>query len=66
MHEHANKAKLDTYDKTQTELLTAASTDAQSKVDALKVTVVKKPIKLLLLQDMVLLMLITKQRLTVS
>lgn len=42
VHEHANKVKLDTYDKTQTELLTAASTDAQSKVDALKVTVDKK------------------------
>lgn len=39
VHEHANKAKLDTYTKTQEELLTAASTDAQSKVDALKATV---------------------------
>ena len=38
-HEHANKDKLDTYDKTQTELLDAASQDAQSKVDALKNTV---------------------------
>ena len=38
-HEHANKTKLDTYDKTQTELLDAASQDAQSKVDALKNTV---------------------------
>lgn len=35
-HEHANKDKLDTYTKTQEELLTAASTDAQGKVDALK------------------------------
>lgn len=34
-HEHANKDKLDTYDKTQTELLEAASADAQSKVDIL-------------------------------
>ena len=46
VHEHANKVKLDTYDKTQTELLTAASTDAQSKVDALKVTVDKKADKI--------------------
>lgn len=38
-HEHANKDKLDTYTKTQEELLTAASTDAQSKVDKLKETV---------------------------
>lgn len=38
-HEHANKDKLDTYTKTQTELLNEASTDAQSKVDALKNTV---------------------------
>lgn len=35
-HEHANKDKLDTYTKTQEELLTAASTDAQGKVDAIK------------------------------
>lgn len=38
-HEHANKAKLDTYDKTQAELLAAASADAQSKVNELKKTV---------------------------
>ena len=38
-HEHANKDKLDTYDKTQTELLQAASTDAQAKVAELKKTV---------------------------
>ncbi len=38
-HEHANKDKLDTYDKTQTELLAEASRDAQSKVDTLKETV---------------------------
>ena len=38
-HEHANKAKLDTYDKTQTELLAAAAADAQSKVAVLKKTV---------------------------
>lgn len=38
-HEHANKDKLDTYTKTQEELLTVASTDAQSKVDKLKETV---------------------------
>lgn len=35
VHEHANKTQLDTYDKTQTELLAAASEDAQDKVDAL-------------------------------
>ena len=34
-HEHSNKAKLDTYDKTQTELLAAAAETAQGKVDAL-------------------------------
>lgn len=39
VHEHTNKAKLDTYTKTQTELLTEASKDAQSKVNALKTTV---------------------------
>ena len=38
-HEHANKAKLDTYDKTQAELLAAAAADAQSKVAVLKKTV---------------------------
>lgn len=38
-HEHANKDKLDTYTKTQEELLVAASADAQSKVDKLKETV---------------------------
>lgn len=38
-HEHANKDKLDTYTKTQGELLAAASADAQSKVDKLKETV---------------------------
>lgn len=38
-HEHANKAKLDTYDKTQAELLAAAAADAQSKVNTLKTTV---------------------------
>lgn len=38
-HEHANKDKLDTYTKTQGELLAAASVDAQSKVDKLKETV---------------------------
>lgn len=41
-HEHANKTQLDTYDKTQEELLAEASTDAQSKVDTLKTTVDKK------------------------
>lgn len=35
-HEHENKEVLDTYDKTQDELLAAAATDAQSKVDAVK------------------------------
>ncbi len=38
-HKHANKNKLDTYDKTQAELLAEASKDAQSKVDTLKTTV---------------------------
>lgn len=38
-HEHANKTKLDTYDKTQTELLQAASADAQAKVAELTKTV---------------------------
>lgn len=33
-HEHSNKAKLDTYDKTQTELLAAAKSEAQSLVSA--------------------------------
>ncbi len=42
VHEHTNKDKLDTYDKTQEELLAEASKDAQAKVDALKVTVDKK------------------------
>lgn len=39
VHEHANKAKLDTYTKTQTELLAEASQDAQNKVNTLKQTV---------------------------
>ena len=34
-HEHANKTQLDTYDKTQAELLEAAKTEAQGLVDAL-------------------------------
>ena len=34
-HEHANKAQLDTYDKTQAELLEAAKGEAQGLVDAL-------------------------------
>lgn len=38
-HEHANKTQLDTYDKTQTELLQTASADAQAKVAELKKTV---------------------------
>lgn len=41
-HEHANKTQLDTYDKTQEELLAEAFKDAQSKVDTLKTTVDKK------------------------
>lgn len=41
-HEHANKTQLDTYDKTQTELLEAASADAQGKVAELKKTVDEK------------------------
>lgn len=36
VHEHTNKAKLDTYTKTQTELLAEASQDAQNKVNTLK------------------------------
>lgn len=39
VHEHTNKAKLDTYTKTQTELLAEASQDAQNKVNTLKQTV---------------------------
>ena len=38
-HEHTNKTILDSYDKTQTQLLEAASTDAQSKVTALSETI---------------------------
>lgn len=38
-HEHTNKAVLDTYDKTQTELLTSAADDAQSKLDTYAATV---------------------------
>lgn len=34
-HEHANKTQLDTYDKTQSELLEAAKADAQGIVDGL-------------------------------
>jgi len=34
-HEHANKAQLDTYDKTQAELLAVAKEEAQSIVDGL-------------------------------
>lgn len=34
VHEHANKDALDTYDKTQTELLAAAKTEAESLVSA--------------------------------
>ena len=35
-HEHSNKTQLDTYDKTQTELLTAAKTEAEGLVSASK------------------------------
>ena len=35
-HEHANKDKLDTYDKTQTELLNAVSANADSKIATAK------------------------------
>lgn len=38
-HEHANKAILDSYDKTQSQLLEAVSTDAQNKVNELKTIV---------------------------
>ena len=38
-HEHANKEVLDSFTKNETELLQAASTDAQAKVDELKKTV---------------------------
>lgn len=41
-HEHTNKTILDSYDKSQTELLEAAATDAQSKVAALSETVTEK------------------------
>lgn len=35
-HEHTNKDILDSYDKNQTDLLAAAATDAQSKVDTVQ------------------------------
>lgn len=35
-HEHSNKEQLDSYDKTQEELLAAAATEAQSKIDAVQ------------------------------
>ena len=38
-HEHANKAKLDTYNKSQTELLQTAKAEAQTLVDAVEKTV---------------------------
>lgn len=38
-HEHANKAKLDTYDKTQAELLAAAKSEAEGLVNTLSGTV---------------------------
>lgn len=38
-HEHTNKAILDSYDKTQAELLEVASQTAQSKIDTYKLTV---------------------------
>lgn len=38
-HEHSNKAKLDTYDKTQSELLAAAKTEAEGLVNTLSGTV---------------------------
>lgn len=41
-HEHKNKNQLDTYDKTQAELLTSAKTEAQELVEALAVTVREK------------------------
>lgn len=41
-HEHANKAILDSYDKTQADLLVAAKTEAQGLVDALSGSVDEK------------------------
>ena len=41
-HEHANKTVLDSYDKTQSELLNIANTEAQSKVDAFGASVDSK------------------------
>lgn len=41
-HEHENKEVLDTYDKTQEQLLVSAKSDAQTLVDALKVVVDEK------------------------
>lgn len=38
-HEHINQTVLDTFDKTQTEMLASAATDAQAKVDALSETI---------------------------
>lgn len=42
VHEHVNKTQLDTYDKTQEELLSSAKTEAQNLVNTLKETVDKK------------------------
>ena len=42
VHEHANKDKLDTFTKTQEELLADAATTAQGKVDTLAQEVAKK------------------------
>ena len=41
-HEHENKTQLDTYDKTQTELLETAKTEAQGLVDVLSESVDEK------------------------
>lgn len=38
-HDHENETVLDSYDKTQAELLSAASTDAQGKIDTYKLAV---------------------------
>lgn len=50
-HEHENKDVLDSYDKTQEQLLDSAKADAQTLVDALKVTVDKKADKGTSLED---------------
>lgn len=50
-HTHSNKAKLDTYDKTQSELLEAAAGTAQDKVDDLKRDVIDPVFEILPIKE---------------